>query len=273
MRHKWSGLLAILVLLTFSSLSAQTSIVFVTDASGNVGRYDATTNVGTALGSLAASGFSPGQVIGLAYDPASARVLIFDRSQSMVYAMNPLTGVATVLFSTPTVSFQGGAVLNGLVYGIDENAQTLEAYTFAGAIQNLPGPGLSAHVHSLAVNPITGVLFYHTSNTGVRAISTGGVEGAVLLSPTLMGSLGSEDIDYFNGDYLVADYSTQLLRVNGTTGVQTVFLNSTQLTGMGVIGSLSGVAVQISAIPEPGTWVLLLTGLAVVTLAGLRRRR
>ncbi len=272
MQHKWYSLLAMLGLLAFSTVSAQTSVIFVSDGSGNVGRYDANTNIGTALGSLTASGFSPGQVIGLAYNPAANQVLLFDRSASKVYAMDAMTGVATVLFSTPSVSFQGGAILNGLVYGIDESAQNLEAYTFTGAIQNLTGPSISAHVHSLAVNPITGELFFHTSSTGVRVVSTSGVEGAVLLSPTLMGSLGSEDIDYFNGNYLVADYSTQLYLVNGTTGANSVFLNSTQLTSMGVIGSLSGVAVQTNVVPEPGTWALLLTGMAAVALIGLRRR-
>lgn len=272
MHHKWCSLLAIVVLLTASSLSAQSSVIFVTDESGRVGRFDTVTNVGTALGSLAASGFSPGQVIGLAYNPASNQVLIFDRSIAKVYAMDAMTGVATELFSTGAVSFQGGAVLNGLIYGIDEGAQNLEAFTFTGVIQNLTGPGFTAHVHSLAVNPITGELFYHTSSSGVRAVSTSGVEGAVLLSPALMGGLGSEDIDYFNGNYLVADYSTQLYLVNSTTGANSVFLNSTQLTGMGVIGSLSGVAVQMNAVPEPGTWALLLTGMAAVALTGLRRR-
>lgn len=273
MHHKWCSLLAIVLLLTASTLSAQSSVIFVSDANGNIGRYDANSNVGTALGSLTASGFSPGQVIGLAYNPASNQVLIFDRSASKVYGMDAMTGVATVLFSTPGVSFQGGAVLNGLVYGIDENAQNLEAYTFTGVIQNLTGPGFTAHVHSLAVNPITGELFFHSSTSGVRAVSTGGVEGTVLLSTTLMGTLGSEDIDYYNGNYLVADYSSQLYLVNSTTGANSVFLNSTQLTGMGVIGSLSGVAVQMNVVPEPGTWALLLTGLAAVALTGLRRRR
>jgi hypothetical protein len=273
MRHKWCSLLAIVSLLTASSLSAQSSVIFVTDENGHIGRYDTVTNVGTALGSLAASGFSPGQVIGLAYNPASNQLLIFDRSVAKVYAMDAMTGVASVLFSTGAVSFQGGAVLNGLIYGIDEGAQNLEAYTFSGLIQNLPGPSISAHVHSLAVNPITGELFFHTSSTGVRVVSTSGIEGAVLLAGGLMGGLGSEDIDYFNGNYLVADYSTQLYLVNGTTGANTVFLNSAQLTGMGVIGALSGVAVQMNAVPEPGTWALLLTGLAAVALTGLRRRR
>jgi len=273
MHHKWCSLLAIVTLLAASSLSAQSSIIFVSDANGNIGRFDTNTNVGTALGSLTASGFSPGQVIGLAYNSAANQVLIFDRSVSKVYAMDAMTGVTTVLFNTPGVSFQGGAVLNGLVYGIDEGAQNLEAYTFSGAIQNLTGPGFTAHVHSLAVNPITGELFYHTSTSGVRVVSTGGVEGAVLLSTTLMGNLGSEDIEYFNGNYLIADYSSQLFLVNATTGSNSVFLTSSQLTSMGVTGSLSGVAVQMNVVPEPGTWALLLTGIAAVALTGLRRRR
>lgn len=264
------ALLALALTLFSAVLSAQTTIIFVTDEQGNVGRYDAGTQQGTVLGSLTAAQFSPGQVIGLAYDANTNNVLLFDRNVSTVYAMNATTGVASVLFTTPQVQLQGGAVFNDLVYGIDENTQTLKAYDFAGTPQTLTGTALTAHVHSLAVDPEAARLVYHTSSSGLRVINPDGTEGAVLQSST---TTGSEDIAYFNGDYLLVNYDRQVYLLDVDTGSTSVFLDSTQLSAMGVTGSMSGVAGQIAAVPEPATWLLLLTGLAVVAVTLVRGRR
>lgn len=161
-----SGLLGLMA----STLSAQITVIYVADDNGNVGQYDMSRGSGTVLGSLTASDFNPSQVIGLAYDSATNGVLIFDRSANTVYSMNATTGVATVLFNTPGVSLQGGAVYVGLVYGINEGAQQLAAYTFAGAAQSLSGTSLTGHVHSLAVNPVTEQLFDLTSSYGLRIL-------------------------------------------------------------------------------------------------------
>jgi len=55
-------------MLIASFLSAQTSVVFVADDQGNVGRFVDGQMSGTALGSLSGSGFTVGQVLGIAYD-------------------------------------------------------------------------------------------------------------------------------------------------------------------------------------------------------------
>jgi len=264
------ALLALAWTLVSAHLSAQATIIFLADDQGNVGRYDVGTQQGAALGSLSASQFTPDQVIGLAYDADTNSVLLFDRNVSTVYTMNAVTGVASVLFTTQGVQLQGGAVFNGLVYGIDEYTQTLKAYDFAGVPQTLTGTALSAHVHSLAVDPQGVRLVYHASSSGLRVINPDGTEGDVIQSMT---TTGSEDIDYFNGDYLLVNYGRQAYLLDVETGATSFFLDSTQLSAMGLTGSMSGVAVQIAAVPEPATWVLLLTGLAVVAVTIVRQRR
>jgi hypothetical protein len=269
-RYRQLRLLLVVLLGIISVARAQ--VVFVTDEQGRVGRFNTATNTGTSLGSLAASGFSAMQVIGMAYDPASDSVLLFDRNAGKVYSMNAVTGVTTVLFSTPGVSFQGGAVVNNTVFGIDEGAQTLAAYSFTGTKLTLSGTVLPDHTHNLGVNPVTGELFT-MSNSGVRVINQNGTLGPVLLSGTAISALNPEDVAYFNGNYLAATYTTSLTMVNGTTGAQTTFLNSAQLSSMGVTGSLSGVAVQLSVIPEPGTWAMVLAGSSAIAVSTVRRRR
>ncbi|MBE35433.1 MAG: hypothetical protein CMI16_07750 [Opitutaceae bacterium] len=123
-----------LFVLMASFLSAQSSVVFVADDLGNVVRFmDGQTN-GTALGSLSGSGFSASQVLGIAYDSNTNAVLLFDRAAHTVYSMNAASGIATVLFTTDLkIFFQGGAVFNNLVYGIDEDTQKILAYSFDGS--------------------------------------------------------------------------------------------------------------------------------------------
>src|SRR6476661_4953860 len=160
--------LLVVAFLMLASL-ARAQVVFVTDDQGHVGRFNTATNTGTALGSLAASGFSAMQVIGLAYDPATDTVLLFDRNAGKIYSMNAVTGATTVLFSTPGVSFQGGAVVNNTVFGVDEGTQALAAYTFSGAKITLTGPSFSNHTHNLGVIPSTGELFTMTPS-GVQVV-------------------------------------------------------------------------------------------------------
>jgi hypothetical protein len=252
---------------------AQTSVIFVGDDSGRVGRFDVESGTGTALGNIAAAGFAAAQVIGLAYDPTSNSVLLFDRSANRIYSMNALTGVTTILFSTPGVQLQGGAVVGSIVYGINEGSQKLMAYTMSGTNLGLTGPAYPDHVHSLGVIPDTGQLFVITSGSGVRVVNPDGTPGVTLLAAGVSTAGTPEDVAYFGGNYLLASYSTSLLLMNGTTGATSTLLNSTQLSSMGVTGSISGVAVLGAAIPEPSTSALLAAGGIFVVILAWRRRR
>lgn len=267
---RWLVFWGVWVAFCSARLAAQASILFVADDLGNVGRYDTGSSTGTALGSLGTN-FTINQIIGIAFDSDANRLLLFDRYESKVYEMDVTTGASGLLFTAGSVVFQGGAVLNGLVYGVDEDSQTLTAFDFAGVNQNLTGPTLDDHVHGLGVIPDQQELFYIGDASGVRVIGTDGTAGAVLLDSSAIPGLSYEDVAFFNGDYLVASYERVIHLVNGTDGTQSTFLDDTQLAAMGVTGSMSGVA-MLQAVPEPGTWALMITGLVAVAYSLHRRR-
>lgn len=249
----------------WGSSAAQT--VFVADQSGNVGRYDVGMGTTAPVGNLTSSGFSVGQVIGITFDSKTNSILLLDRNGGgAVYAMNATTGVSTLLFN-PGFSFQGGALVGSTLYGVDENGQTLEAFSLAGANLNISGPSFSAHIHGLGVIPSSGQLVILQDGQGVYAVNNDGTTGARLLTTT---SLFAEDLEYYNGDYLVANATSEVFLVNGTTGAQSVFLTTAQAATMGV-SSIVGVTTTFASVPEPGTAFLLGSGL-IVLLWGARRR-
>lgn len=265
----WLLRMGALYVLIGSFLSGQTAVIFTTDDNGNVGRIEAGQSSGTAIGSLTSSGFTPRQVIGLAYDSNTNGLLLFDRNANTVYTMDATTGVTTVLFTTPGVQLQGGAIYGGLVYGIDETTQQLKAYTFAGVEQTLSYTALIGHVHSLGINPVTKKFFYLNTSNALRSVNINGADEGLLLTT----SQGSEDIAYFDGDYLVANYDRNLYFLDGTTGIISTYLTNTELTTMGVTGSVSGVVLEYITVPEPGTWALMLMGIAVIAVVSIRRKR
>lgn len=268
-------------MLMASFLSAQTSVVFVADEDGNVGRFVDGQTSGTALGSLSGSGFSVNQVLGIAYDSNTNAVLLFDRFANTVYTMNATTGVATVLFTTESgVRFQGGAVFQNLVYGIDENTQTIVAYSFSGVRQSLTNASLTEDVHALGVDFNDPQIISFSVASGsvtsnvLRRINTDGSEGSIVFSnPT--SDIDAQDIAYFYGDYLVATFEKNLYFLDGSSGAlsSTPYLNSTQLSAMGVTGYVTGVVLEYTAVPEPGTWALMLIGMGIITVVSLKRRR
>ncbi len=269
-KFTWLARIGALFALMASMLSAQTAVIFVADDDGNVGRIVAGQTTGIVVGSLSSSGFTANQVIGLAYDSDTNGILLFDRGANTVYTMNASTGVTSVLFTTSTVEFQGGAVYGGLVYGINESTQALAAYTFSGIPQSLSNDSLTGHVHSLATNPVTKTLFYLNNSGELRGVGSDGNDGTLLLSES---GRGAEDVAYFAGNYLVATYDRNLYLLDGSEGTRTTYLTATELAALGVTGSVSGVVLEYIAVPEPSTWAMMLIGLAVIAWIGINRRR
>ncbi|MEW6714605.1 MAG: hypothetical protein AB1306_05900 [Nitrospirota bacterium] len=236
------------VLLMLSAMPADAADVYFCDAAGRVGHYDTVSTALNPVGNLSAS-FSIAQVIGMAWDPATGRLLLLDRNASNVYSMDPVTGTASLLFTATGVTFQGGAVKNGALYGINESTQTAAAYnltTFTSL--GLAGGVLSGHTHSTGIDPASGQL-YASNNTDIyRVADSGAYVGTAVTTNTWF-----EDIDYFNGDFLGVRYDQQVYLINGGTGSVSTFLNSAQVTSTGVVGSLSGIVVGggVTAVPPP----------------------
>jgi hypothetical protein len=202
---------------------------------------DTGTMATAAVGSLPAQGFTISQALGLAYDPVRDAILILDRNGHNVYTMDPSTGLASVLFS-PGPVFQGGAVLNDTLYGIDESAQRVIAFsltTFANVLT--AAVGCTGHSHGMGVDPASGEI-YVRNGSAIYLVDLMGVPGA-----TVVTTAGVEDCDPLSsGDFVGVDYSRQIDLIDGTTGGHMVLMDSAALSAVGVTGSMSGVAVRVN---------------------------
>ncbi len=280
-------------LVVMMAAPASAVVIYFCDDLGNVGAYDDGTGIVSPVGDLSA--FLVDQVVGLAWDPANQRILILDRNAPAVYAMNPANGAATFLFD-PGFTFQGGAVAGGSLYGIDESGQTVEAFNL-GTFANL---GLSAavivgHHHGLGVDTASGQIYIGGSlvddlqarpsdggergGGGAEEIATIGGDGSYGTQIVTF-SENVEDIEYYGSDFLLASFTGELLRVNGTTGALSVFLTSVQTASGGITGDISGVAAasgeappSILEIPTLGPWGLGGLALGLALAAGLLLRR
>jgi len=240
---------------------ASAAIVYVGDAAGHVGKFDTTTSTGVPLGSV-----SVGQAIGLAYNGATGTVYVLDRNTNKVFGMDGTTGAASLAFNSSS-GFQGGAISGGLLYGTFEGGSGTPAgaYNLAGA-QTVTGSAMPAHTHAMGVDPATGQLYTIGSDNVIRGVSSAGVAGAGLVTAAI--AEFADDLDYFGGNFLVAQFSNARVDlVNGITGAVSPFITAAQIREMG-LGSVSGVVVQFAGttVPEPGTLVLLAAaGLGMLT--------
>jgi hypothetical protein len=262
---KFFGCLALLV----QTGLANAGMIYVSDIEGKVGAWDDATNSGSFLGSLAASGLGRGNtVIGAGWDVSGKRVILTDRSTRRVYGMDATTGLASFLFTSGSI-FQGAAVKNGILYGINESTQRMEAYNLStGALIPLTSAVSVNHSHSTGINPATGQLYVHTSGPSpdrILAMNDNGSIGGI--ATQLTNDSFYEDIDYYKNDFLAAR-GTAVFRLDGTTGAQQVFLNGAQYASLG-IGSAFGVTVAYS-VPAPAT--LALFGLGLAGLGWSRRK-
>jgi hypothetical protein len=168
-----------------------------------------------------------------------------------------------LLFSGPS-GFQGGAVSGGLLYGVNESSQEVEAFMLpGGTAQALAGGVLSQHTHAVGVDAATGQLYVASFDNVIRKLNLDGTFG-----DTVVSSSGSavQDIEYFHGDFLAVggDFPVGSLElIDGATGVRTTQLTSAQLSAAG-IDFPQGVAVQT---PEPSMFFVF-AGLATCVAVG-----
>ena len=267
-------------LTTFATLSSligagatRAAIIYLADGSGYVVRFDTEMDAATPLGRVSTDGAQSPRFTGLAYDPATDSILIAENSERVVYAMDAATGAVSSLFSTPGVLLYGGAVLNGTLYGLNEDNDTAVAYSLDGVAQGLSGTRLAAHSHAMGVDPSAAQLYIiDLVESQIHRLNDDGTLGDVTVAISDPG-FAMEDVDYFGGDFLVAA-GAEVWLVDGATGAASMFLDRQQLIAMGLREAV-GVAVryEAAAVPEPNSLALALAGLGGLALLAHRPRR
>lgn len=232
---------------------AGAAIIYVGDTEGHIVQYDTSTLQLTSVGNLG-DFFPVVRVMGLAYDPSTDAVLILDRDAYKVYSMNSQTGTASFLFTTwrgtqpqpwDLREFQGGAVVNGLLYGIDEVSQTVEAYSLTTSLdQELSAPVALEHSHGLGADVYLGHLYSAGGNGVIREVSTDGTIGPILLQSST--AFFYNDIDYWQGNF-VAVTPERGIDLIDATGLQSVLVPDSALTAAG-INTVTGIALRAPAV-------------------------
>ncbi len=206
-------------------------------------------NLGTGVATLAFDvGNTAGARVGFDFNPTVDRIRLVGLSGSN-FRLNPLDGSTTV---DGAYTFAMGDVNFGKV-----PAFTAVAYTNSDTD---PATGTMLY----AIDPTLGQLVL-VSNPNGGAVSTVGNLGIAGLS-----SIGGFDIVTVGG--VNTAYFTAMTTGSMTSQLYTVNLGTGAASLVGNIGAMNGVqGLALSTVPEPGTWALMITGLAM--LGGIARRR
>ncbi|WP_058756032.1 DUF4394 domain-containing protein [Sphingomonas endophytica] len=190
---------------------------------------------------MAVSGALPidGSVFGFDFNPTIDRVRIVSNTDNN-YVFNPNDGSLTGAPTTTSLGYASGDINAGRNPGVSAAAYTSSTFGAAGSSTQL-----------YVIDTDNDVLARQNNNGGV--LNTVGSLGADLGSRTSFDIVGN-DAFAFNG--------TTLYRAD---------LNTGQLTSVGQTNrALFGIA--IAAVPEPGTWGMMILGFGVVGYA-MRRRK
>lgn len=234
----------------FSQSTFAGPILWVGDSGGRLGTVDVATGHATVIGVMAEV------MTDIAFDPSGN---LYGITFDSLYSIDSSTGSSTLIGSL-------GASLNSLVFGADgtlyaANTSLFTINTSTGAA-TLVGTGGDPYGSSGDLAFIDGELYLSSGDLGsdnlVKLDTTTG-------AGTLVGSIGAPIVFGLATDNNIDLYGltgTEVLSIDPLTGAGN-FLVDYSGQGLGVAYG-SAFYSESGAVPEPGTCVLLLTGLAAL---------
>ena len=297
MRRSFSlkiGIASAVAVAAMVSAPASAEILTSLTTSGNLVKFDSATP-GTINSSVAITGLQAGEsILGFDYRPATGGLYAIG-STSRLYLINATTGAATQIGSA------GAFTLNGTSFGIDFNPTVDRIRITSNTGQNLrinpndgtltatdtplayavgdPNAGAAARVVGSAytnnfAGAVTTTLYNIDSNLDILAIQNPPNAGVL----NTVGSLGFNTSDLVGFDISGSQTAYALLTgpASPFSQLYTINLSTGAATLIGTVGgqtALVGLAALVGgAVPEPGTWMMMLLGFGLIGVA-MRRRR
>lgn len=237
------------------------NIVFSQISTGKIGIYNTTTHTNTFFSPTGAG------VADMALDPGGASVLVSNAFSNFIWRINLTTGAVMNTFIVGTrpdgLAYDASGNLFA-VLGTDEIAQ-LNPNTGA-IIKTFFEPAGCTTADALTFNPTTGKLYMSCDGGGFATFDT--ALTSATFTPLNLLPNGPDGIASLGNNLYFVNRGVGGVQYNLTTGVITGV--SSPISGADDIAPLSGLGSN-PTVPEPGSLVLLGTGLA--GLVGVIRRR